>query len=104
MRRREHRVRNQETNSFQILTYILFCEPVCQCALIDKREANSAPRLRGTERLFLKLLQTSVGCEKEGESFITEPEECIQLGQRQVGVRGDVQLVRSGSPCCSKAS
>lgn len=98
MRRRERRVRNQDINSFQILTNIVdFSETVCRRALIDRREADHVGEI------ILKLLQTSVGCEKEGDGFNTEPEECIQLGQQRVGVRGDVQLVRSGSPCCSKA-
>lgn len=69
---------------------------------IDRR-AWSKLRLRGTERLFWSCFKLQLD-EKEGESFITEPEECIHLGQRRVGVRGDVQLVRFGSPCCSKAS
>lgn len=49
-------------------------------------------------------LWVSVVDVKSRQRFNTEPEECIQIGQRRASVSGDVQPVLSGSPCFSKVS
>lgn len=49
-----------------------------------------------------KKLRASVVDVKSGQRFNTEPEECIQSGQRRASVSGDVQPALSGSPCFSK--
>lgn len=106
---KEKRDRNQKSRRQISSRFSLFFFKPGGCFFLGARWTRSGKqrtRFQGTVH-FLKLVWDWVlrlVDVRSGRRFNTEPEECIQLGQRRVSVSGDVQPARSGSPCSSKVS
>lgn len=105
-RDRNQKSRKQISSRFSLFFFFLTGRVFVGGVARWTRSGKQRTRFQGTVH-FLKLAWDWVlrlVDVKSGRRFNTEPEECIQLGQRRVSVSGDVQPARSGSSCSSKVS